>query len=59
MNDNSMNFIKPVIIVKKLTQQFIEGAITEYALNDGYWLIFHQFAHTIHTSFKQFNGRIS
>ena len=47
MNDNSVNFIKPeqpLIIVKQLTQQFIEEAINEYALNDGYWLKLHQFA---------------
>ena len=39
MNDNSVNFIKPeepLIIVKQLTQQFIEEAINGYALNDGY-----------------------
>ena len=37
MNDNSMNFIKPegpLIVVKKLTQQLIEEAINEYALDD-------------------------
>ena len=47
MNDDSVNFIKPeepLIIVKQLTQQFIEEAINEYALNDGYWLKLHQFA---------------
>ena len=39
MNDNSVNFIKseePLIIVKQLTQQFIEDSINEYALKDGY-----------------------
>ena len=50
MNDNSVNFIKPeepLIIVKPLTQQFIEAAINEYALNDGSWLKLHQFADTM------------
>ena len=50
MNDNSVNFIKPekpLIIVKQLTKQFIEEAINEYALNDGYWLRLNQFADTI------------
>ena len=56
MNDNSVNFIKPeepLIIVKQLTQQFIfiEEAINEYALNDGYWLKLHQFADTVHIYF--------
>ena len=54
MNDNSVNFIKPeepLIIVKQLTQQFIETAINEYALNDGYWLKFHQFADTVYIYF--------
>ena len=53
MNDNSVNFIKPeepLIIVKQLTQQFIEAAINEYALNDGYWLKLHQFADTMDVS---------
>ena len=55
MNDNSVNFIKPeepLIIVKQLTQQFIfiEEAINEYALNDGYWLKLHQFADSIEIS---------
>ena len=53
MNDNSVNFIKPeepLIIVKPLTQQFIEAAINEYALNDGYWLKLHQFADTMDIS---------
>ena len=50
MNDNSVNFIKPeepLIIVKPLTQQFIEPEINEYALNNGYQLKLHQFAYTI------------
>ena len=50
MNDNSVNFIKPeepLIIVKPLTQQFIEPAINEYALNDDSWLKLHQFADTM------------
>ncbi len=54
MNDNSVNFIKPeepLIIVKPLTQQFIEAAINEYALNDGYWLKLHQFADTVYIYF--------
>ena len=56
MNDNSVNFIKPeepLIIVKQLTQQFIfiEEAINEYALNDGYWLKLHQFADTVYIYF--------
>ena len=54
MNDNSVNFIKPeepLIIVKQLTQQFIEAAINEYALNDGYWLKLHQFADTVYIYF--------
>ena len=53
MNDNSVNFIKPekpLIIVKQLTKQFIEEAINEYALNDGYWLKLHQFADTMDIS---------
>ena len=53
MNDNSVNFIKPeepLIIVTQLTQQFIEAAINEYALNDGYWLELHQFADTVDVS---------
>tara|TARA_B100000475_G_scaffold194056_1_gene169279 strand:- start:59 stop:178 length:120 start_codon:yes stop_codon:yes gene_type:complete len=39
MQNNSVDFIKPeelLIIVKQLTQQFIEEAINGYALNDGY-----------------------
>lgn len=51
MNDNSVNFIKPeepLIIVKPLTQQFIEPAINEYALNDDSWLKLHQFADTVY-----------
>ena len=54
MNDNSVNFIKPeepLIIVTQLTQQFIEAAINEYALNDGYWLKLHQFADTVYIYF--------
>ena len=53
MQNNSVDFIKPeelLIIVKQLTQQFIEEAINEYALNDGYWLKHHQFADTMDTS---------
>ena len=53
MNDNSVNFIKPeepLIIVKPLTQQFIEPAINEYALNDCYWLKLHQFVDKIDIS---------
>lgn len=53
MNDNSVNFIKPeeqLIIVKQLTQQFIEEAINEYTVNDGYWLKLHQFADTLDIS---------
>ena len=53
MNDNSVNFIKPeepLIIVKPLTQQFIEPAINEYALNDDSWLKLHQFADSIEIS---------
>ena len=53
MNDNSVNFIKPgvpLIIVKQLTQQFLEEAINEYDLNDGYWLKLHQFAYTMDIS---------
>ena len=40
MNDNSVNFIEPeaLNVVKQLTQQCIEEAINEYALNDGYCL---------------------
>ena len=52
MNDDSVNFIKsdePLIIVKYLTQQFIEEAINEYALDDGYWLKLNQFAGTANT----------
>jgi hypothetical protein len=48
MNDNSVNFIKPkepLVVVKQLTQQFIE-----FALNDGHWLKRHQFADTIDIS---------
>jgi hypothetical protein len=30
-----------------LTQQFIEEAISGYAVNDDYWLKLHQFANTI------------
>ena len=48
-----MNFVtteEPLIIVKQLTQQFIEEAINEYALNDGYWLKLHQFADTMDVS---------
>ena len=54
MNDNSVNFIKPeepLIIVKPLTQQFIEPAINEYVLNDDSWLKLHQFADTVHIYF--------
>ena len=54
MNDNSVNFIKPeepLIIVKPLTQQFIEPAINEYALNDDSWLKLHQFADTVYIYF--------
>ena len=53
MNDNSVNFIKPgvpLIIIKQLVQQFIEEAINEYALNDGYLLKLHQFTDTIDIS---------
>ena len=53
INDNSVNFIKPegpLIIVKQLTQQFIEEAVNEHALNDGYWLKLHQFADTMDIS---------
>ena len=53
MNDNSVNFIKPevsLIIVKPLTQQFIEEVVNEYTLNDGYWLKLHQFAGTMDIS---------
>ncbi len=53
MNYDSVNFIKPeepLIIVKQLTQQFIEEAVHEYALNDGYRLKVHQFAGTIKVS---------
>ena len=53
MNSNSVNFIKPevpLIIAKQLTQQFIEEAINDYALNDGYWLKLHQFANTMDIS---------
>jgi len=49
MNNNSVNFIKPeepLVIVKRLTQQCIEEAINEYALNNGYWLKLHQSADT-------------
>ena len=48
-----MNFVtteEPLIIVKQLTWQFIEEAINEYALNDGYWLKLHQFADTMDVS---------
>ena len=54
MNNNSVNFIKPeepLIIVKPLTQQFIEPAINEYALNDDSWLKLHQFADTVYIYF--------
>ena len=54
MNDNSVNFIKPeepLIIVKPLTQQFIEPAINEYALNDDSWLKLHQFDDTVYIYF--------
>jgi len=54
MNDNSVNFIKPeepLIIVKPLTQQFIEPEINEYALNDDSWLKLHQFADTVYIYF--------
>ena len=46
MNDDSVNFIKPeaLIIVKQLTQQFIEQVVNEYVLNDGYWLKLHKFS---------------
>ena len=53
MQNNSVDFIKPeelLIIVKQLTQQFIEETINEYAVNDGYWLKLHQFANTIDIS---------
>ena len=53
MNDNSVNFIQPeepLIIVKQLTQQVIEEATNEYALNDGYLLKLHQFADTMDIS---------
>ena len=53
MDDNSVNFIKPegpLIIAKQLTQQFIEEAINEYALNDDYQLKLHQFADAIDIS---------
>ena len=53
MNDNSVNFIKseePLIIIKQLTQQFIEKSINKYALKDGYQLKLHQFAYTIDIS---------
>ena len=49
MDDSSVNFIEPgqpLIIVKQLTQEFIEEAINEYALNDGYWLKLNQCADT-------------
>ena len=48
-----MDFVtteEPLIIVKQLTWQFIEEAINEYALNDGYWLKLHQFADTMDVS---------
>ena len=48
-----MNFVtteEPLIIVKQLTWQFIEEAINEYALNDGYWLKLHQFADSMDVS---------
>ena len=54
MNDNSVNFIKPeepLIIVKPLTQQFIEPEINEYALNDDSWLKLHQFDDTVYIYF--------
>ena len=54
MNDNSVNFIKPeepLIIVKPLTQQFIEAAINDYALNDDSWLKLHQFDDTVYIYF--------
>ena len=37
-------------IVKHRTQQFIEKAINEYALKDGYWLKLHEFPDTIDIS---------
>ena len=53
MNGNLVNFInseEPLTIVKQLIQQFIKGAINEYALNDGYWLKLYPFADTIDIS---------
>ena len=44
MNNNAVNFRKPeepLIIVQQLTQQSIEEAINEYALNNSYWLKLH------------------
>ena len=57
MNDNSINFIRPdceidwpLIIVKQFTQQVVEEAINEFALNNGFWLKLHQFAGTMDIS---------
>ena len=59
MNDNSVNFIKPndwpLIIVKQFTQQVVEEAINEFALNNGFWLKLHQFTDVI--DIKRVSGR--
>ena len=54
MNDNSTNFIRPndwpLIIVKQFTQEVVEEAINEFALNNGFWLKLHQFAYSMDIS---------
>ena len=40
----------PLIIVKQFTQQVVEEAINEFALNNGFWLKLHQFAETMDIS---------